>query len=925
MGQLINLWKSSFNGGELSPRLSARSDQVKYGSGGSMMQGFIPTVQGPIIRRGGTQFIAPVQNSAVRSWLVPFRFNTINSYMIEAGDQIMRFYTSRGIVSDVSANVITVTSANPGIFSCTNTFNPSGDMVQASGFAGALGAILNGQIFTITGNNGGAFSLLDIFGNAVSTASMPAYTSGGTFSRFYQIATPYHAADLTDATGRCLLSFYQSEDVIYIAHPLYPLQILSRLANSNWTIAPATIVNGPFQTLNTNQAQNVYATPTTTSVSAAASNGGPTLIRLTVGSTTGITTGDVIEVINVTGTVEANGSWPVTVIDGTHVDLIGSHFTNAYVSGGTVTGRDGTAITLTSNAAIFTGVGADELFMIQNPINTSLAQWQPGISVSAGARQQSGFNTYVALNSATSGNVTPTHTQGAVTDGATGVNWLYEDSGYGVVKLNTISSPTVAVGTVQVAPPNTTTSSSNPSWLWAHGISGSVQGYPNIVTIFDDRLTLFQGIQAFGSVSDDYLNFAPKIGGQQTADSGWVITMPVSSPAQWATPHNDLLVGTLDQEIIITQINTTAAFGPQNIRTVLQTAHGSVRCDAQPLEFFNMYPNKSGQQLRQQVYSWMVNGYISNDMTLFGEHLPKGPDGKQGIVQQAWCQDPDYLDWCNTTDGRLICFSFHSEQQVTAWHNHPIGGQDLQAPLAAKGFTNAVVESVRPIPSPDGTCDDLWMIVKRTINGKEMRYIEYLTQYFTDVPANIANAFYVDSGLTYIGVPTQKVYGYNHLIGQTLDILLNGGPLNQITVAADGSITLPYKPPGASMTLQAGFPCWARFISMRPEGGSQLGTAQTLLKQISQIAVRLLNSLGFSFGDPSNPKGESGFEVVNFMTATQQGDQPILPYTGDKGVPGTDPMNMNSSTGPDGLIEILVNQPVPYTLCGMRATMEVSD
>ncbi len=41
-----------------------------------------------------------------------------------------------------------------------------------------------------------------------------------------------------------------------------------------------------------------------------------------------------IEVYGVTGTTEANGNWKFTVIDATHIDLVGSTFTNAYVSGG---------------------------------------------------------------------------------------------------------------------------------------------------------------------------------------------------------------------------------------------------------------------------------------------------------------------------------------------------------------------------------------------------------------------------------------------------------------------------------------------------------------------------------------------------------------------------------------------------------------
>jgi hypothetical protein len=45
-----------------------------------------------------------------------------------------------------------------------------------------------------------------------------------------------------------------------------------------------------------------------------------------------------IEVYGVTGTTEANGAWNFTAIDSTHIDLVGSTFTNAYVSGGKIGG-----------------------------------------------------------------------------------------------------------------------------------------------------------------------------------------------------------------------------------------------------------------------------------------------------------------------------------------------------------------------------------------------------------------------------------------------------------------------------------------------------------------------------------------------------------------------------------------------------------
>lgn len=71
-----------------------------------------------------------------------------------------------------------------------------------------------------------------------------------------------------------------------------------------------------------------------------ATNNGSGLIRLTVRSTVGWTTGDVRTVSGVGGTVEANGTWAITVIDATKIDLQGSAFINAYTSGGNITGHN---------------------------------------------------------------------------------------------------------------------------------------------------------------------------------------------------------------------------------------------------------------------------------------------------------------------------------------------------------------------------------------------------------------------------------------------------------------------------------------------------------------------------------------------------------------------------------------------------------
>lgn len=80
-----------------------------------------------------------------------------------------------------------------------------------------------------------------------------------------------------------------------------------------------------------------YVAPGAITITGAASNGSG-LVRITVGSTSTLTTGDVKTIAGVGGTTEANGTWTITVINGTTFDLQGSTFANAYTSGGVVAG-----------------------------------------------------------------------------------------------------------------------------------------------------------------------------------------------------------------------------------------------------------------------------------------------------------------------------------------------------------------------------------------------------------------------------------------------------------------------------------------------------------------------------------------------------------------------------------------------------------
>jgi hypothetical protein len=79
----------------------------------------------------------------------------------------------------------------------------------------------------------------------------------------------------------------------------------------------------------------VVASLSTQVLGASAGAGGA--VRLNVMSTLGMNTNDQSAVSGIGGTVEANGNFPLSVVDSSHVDLLGSVFVNPYTSGGSLT------------------------------------------------------------------------------------------------------------------------------------------------------------------------------------------------------------------------------------------------------------------------------------------------------------------------------------------------------------------------------------------------------------------------------------------------------------------------------------------------------------------------------------------------------------------------------------------------------------
>ena len=94
----------SFTAGELSPRMEGRTDFNKYFSAGTIINNFVVQPHGPVTRRPGSHFISEVKNSAHNTRLIPFSFSTTQTYILEFGNQYIRFYKDSGqIISSGAA------------------------------------------------------------------------------------------------------------------------------------------------------------------------------------------------------------------------------------------------------------------------------------------------------------------------------------------------------------------------------------------------------------------------------------------------------------------------------------------------------------------------------------------------------------------------------------------------------------------------------------------------------------------------------------------------------------------------------------------------------------------------------------------------------------------------------------------------------
>lgn len=233
----VNIIQQNWSGGELSPKMRGRYDLPVYVSGAERIVNFISEPSGPARFRPGFTYVNNTRRNNIAN-LVPFQFSDSQDYLMEFTAGYIRFFTNNGIVVLPAKTITAITKASPGVLTSASHSFANGDEVIISGINGMIE--LNGRSFVVANVTTNTFTLQDQFGNDISTSALTTYTSGGIAEKIYEITSPYATADLFQ------LKFAQNADTVYVVHPNYEPMKLVRAGSTNWTLALFTRTDDPF-------------------------------------------------------------------------------------------------------------------------------------------------------------------------------------------------------------------------------------------------------------------------------------------------------------------------------------------------------------------------------------------------------------------------------------------------------------------------------------------------------------------------------------------------------------------------------------------------------------------------------------------------------------------------------------------------------
>lgn len=829
----------SFAGGEITPELFARIDLTKNQTGLQKCLNFETLPHGPAQNRSGFGYVLEVKDSTRGAKLIPFAYNTSQTYAIVMNAGKFRFHTQGGTLLETGGNITAITQANPAKITIAAHGYSTGDEVFLTGIGGMT--TLNGRFVKVTVVDANNFTITDLGNVAINSTAYTAYTSGGTAARVYEVAMPYADADLFD------IHWTQSADVLTLVHPNYAPRELRRLGATNWqlsTISFVPTVNPPAPTVvNTLTGSTIYrykvtsvtqtgleesiasnpATSTSTAITAV-TQANPGKIT---SAAHGLAVGDPIFISGIVGMTQLAGEYIVsTVVDANNINVMDTTGTvidttayTAYSSGGTIY-YAGIKNDLTtaghSNTISWTKVA--------NAIRYNVYKWQNGLY---------GYIGQTAGVTFTDNNITPD---------------------------------------ISTTPPNV----NNP---YATDWPGAV-GYYQQRRSFAGTPLNPQNFNATKSATESNLGYSIP-----TRDSDAIAFRLVSRDAntiRHIVPMAQLVLLTSGGEWQIVAQNSDI-LTPASASAQPQDTHGAN--NVQPIVAGRsiLYAQATGGRVRQMAYQWQAQGFVSDDASVMAPHL----FDNYTITDMAYCKAPYKIGWFVRSDGVLLGLTYLPEQQVTGWHQHN---------------TQGTFESVCAVS--EGAETVLYAIVNRTINGRTVRYVERkATRRFT----SLADAFFVDAGVTYNGAPATTISGLWHLVGSTVSILADGAVVAPQVVSAGGAITLPQ----AASKVQVGLAITADLETV-PLAYEQLpGGGAGITQDINKVYMRLANSSGVFAGPAFNK-----LTLLKQRTTENYDSPPNL-------LNGVYPLTVVTQWGREAALCVRQSDPLPVTISSLAIEVAI--
>lgn len=866
----------NFTAGELSPRLDGRTDVSKYFNGCATLNNFIVHPHGGASRRSGTIFVAEVKDSSKETRLIPFEFSVTQTYILEFGDQYFRVIKDGGQVIASTKTATAITKANPAVVTSaghgfsdgdtvifanvlgmtqlngnrysvvgatTDTFQLTGvdstsfpDLLSVLTVTSASGTFTVGE--TITGGTSsatakivldpesGSLTITDVAGVFADTETITGGTSSETatvsgtvtqtaiIKKIAEFVTPYLEAELDQ------IKFTQSADVMYLCHPLHPVQKITRTGHETWTIEQVDFRRGPMMDANKNDDTVVASGRTGT-------------INLTATAADTFASSDIGRLVRV------------------HDGFVRiSEFTSGTVVSGIVQENEDRRSEL----------------MPQYSANTiSFYEGDPsGSGLEHNDRIVDTDANFVVEGFASGMKVT-------IAGASTAANNVTDALIVSVTQDTILFAPSVDLANGAKGPAITLTGTLEADKRFSLGAFSATTGYPSAISFFEERLVLAGTVEQpqtlYFSKSGDFEDF--KDGILPSSALSYTIGSNQVNVIRYLSAGRALLVGTTGGEFSVSATDD-APISPTNTVIKRQSNYGSANIQPVAVGNVTLFVQRAKRKLRELVFDFNTDSYSAPDMTILAEHITES-----GIRSITYQQEPDNIVWCVLNNGKLCGMTYRREEEVVAWHSHDIAGEFTGVHYinsdVSQTYDYGVVESVAVLPSELDE-DDLYIIVKRTIGGQVKRFIERFN--FFDFGSNILDAYYVDSGLTYFGSETTSLSGLNHLEGLTVEILADGSA-HPTKVVSGGSIALDR----SASNVHVGLKYDSILKTMRVDAGGTEGTSQAKNKRIHDVTVRFYRSVGALVGSDFN-----NVDRIPFRSSANRMDKAVSLFTGDKDI-----------------------------------------